>query len=158
MLLCGVALILLSGAALTRHVYLSETRRFIEETPKSWAQMDLRWEREGRQGQGIYAYSSKEMRPGCAADMSKIEGDESGLEEPRLAVFTSRRLDLNRIDFETLRVLKGVGSKTAAAIIRYREKHGPFRRIEELLEVKGIGPARFKVLRPSLAVETSGNP
>lgn len=122
---------------------------------ESWLDMNLCWEPDGQLGRGIYSHESKDVRL-----VHRVEG--AGLKQerqvdPRLAVFTFKAMDLNRIDLDTLKVLKGVGPKTAAAIIAYRQNRGPFRKIEDLLEVKGVGPARLKVLRCSLAVNIPSN-
>ncbi|MCJ8169115.1 ComEA family DNA-binding protein [Atopomonas sediminilitoris] len=51
-------------------------------------------------------------------------------------------VNLNTADVQTLdRELKGVGPAKAQAIVAYRTEHGPFEVVDELLEVKGIGPA-----------------
>ena len=57
-------------------------------------------------------------------------------------------IDLNTSSVEQLMTLKGIGKKKAQAIITYREKHHGFQRIEELEQVKGIGP---KLLSSNLA-------
>ncbi|MFP3875035.1 MAG: ComEA family DNA-binding protein [Thiohalophilus sp.] len=36
--------------------------------------------------------------------------------------------------------INGVGQKKAAAIIEYRKQHGPFKKVEDLMKVQGIGP------------------
>ena len=48
---------------------------------------------------------------------------------------------------EQLDTLPGVGPATAAAIIAYRDEHGPFTSVEQLGEVSGIGPAKLAALR-----------
>jgi len=54
-------------------------------------------------------------------------------------------ISLNKASAHDLaRVLKGVGLKKALAIVSYRKAHGPFRRIEELTAVSGIGPSLLK--------------
>lgn len=51
-------------------------------------------------------------------------------------------VNLNTADIETLaRELNGVGMAKARAIVEYREAHGEFTMVDELLEVKGIGMA-----------------
>ena len=53
----------------------------------------------------------------------------------------AQTVDINVADAATLdRVLLNVGPAKAAAIVAWREANGPFRRIEDLAEVKGIGP------------------
>jgi competence protein ComEA len=49
-------------------------------------------------------------------------------------------VDINRADATTLaKELEGIGSSRAQAIVQYREKNGPFKKADDLLNVKGIG-------------------
>jgi competence protein ComEA len=48
-------------------------------------------------------------------------------------------VDVNTADAKTLTTLKGIGAKKAQAIIKYREKNGNFKSVQELASVKGIG-------------------
>ena len=59
----------------------------------------------------------------------------------------SSGVSLNSATAEELTELKGVGEVTAQAIVAYREEHGGFQDIEELLEVSGIGPAKLAQLK-----------
>jgi competence protein ComEA len=61
-------------------------------------------------------------------------------------------IDLNTATAAELDSLPGVGPSIAAAILRYREEHGPFQSVDELLEVPGIGPTRFEQLRSLVRV------
>lgn len=61
-------------------------------------------------------------------------------------------VDLNRATAEELDALPGVGPSTATAIIAHRESQGPFRTLEDLLDVRGIGDARLENLRPLVTV------
>lgn len=56
-------------------------------------------------------------------------------------------VDLNVATEQQLDTLPGVGPSTARAILAYRVQHGPFSRIEDLLNVRGIGPAKLDALR-----------
>lgn len=56
-------------------------------------------------------------------------------------------VSLNNATAEELTELKGVGEVTALAIVAYREEHGGFKDVEELLEVSGIGPAKLAQLK-----------
>lgn len=48
-------------------------------------------------------------------------------------------VNINTADAKTLLELKGIGLKRAQTIISYREKNGPFKSVEDLTRVKGIG-------------------
>lgn len=61
-------------------------------------------------------------------------------------------LDLNTATAEQLEDLPGVGPSTASAILAYRQEHGRFRSVDELLEVRGIGDARLAELRDKVRV------
>ncbi len=65
-------------------------------------------------------------------------------------------VDINSADAQTLATnIKGVGDKKAAEIIRYREKHGPFSSIDELENIKGIGPKLIEKNRSNLLIVNS---
>jgi competence protein ComEA len=61
-------------------------------------------------------------------------------------------VDLNTATLEQLDELPGVGPTTAQAIIDHREQNGPFRSVDELLDVRGIGDAKLAQLRPLVTV------
>ena len=65
---------------------------------------------------------------------------------------SSAPVDLNRATPAELEALPGVGPATATAIITWRTENGGFRRVDDLLEVPGIGPARLERLRPLVRV------
>ncbi|MEN5201185.1 helix-hairpin-helix domain-containing protein [Pseudomonas wadenswilerensis] len=63
------------------------------------------------------------------------------------------KLDLNQADAATLQsTLTGIGKTKAEAIIAYREEHGAFTSVDELLEIKGIGKALLDRNRDKLSV------
>ena len=55
-------------------------------------------------------------------------------------------ISLSRADQETLETLPRIGPATAERIIAWRDKNGPFRSVEDLLAVSGIGPATLEGL------------
>lgn len=63
------------------------------------------------------------------------------------------RLNINRASAEELTALPGIGEVKAKAIVSYRERYGSFKRIEDLLQVQGIGSATLERIRPLIAVE-----
>jgi len=61
-------------------------------------------------------------------------------------------LNLNTATQDQLETLPGIGPKVAERILEYRTKSGGFKRIEELMNVKGIGERSFLKLKPLIAV------
>ncbi len=64
-------------------------------------------------------------------------------------------VNLNTASAGELEKLPGVGAATAARIIEYRQKKGPFKKIEELMNVQGIGEKSFLKLKPQITVGKS---
>lgn len=61
-------------------------------------------------------------------------------------------VNINRASATELDALPGVGPSTAQAIVDYRTTNGPFGSPEDLLNVKGIGPAKFEAMRQLVGV------
>ncbi len=61
-------------------------------------------------------------------------------------------VDINRATAEELTTVPGIGEATAARIVAFREEHGPFKRTEDLLKIRGIGEKSFQKLRPYLVI------
>ncbi len=66
---------------------------------------------------------------------------------------TQIKLNLNTATVEELVELPGIGESKAAAIVAYREEHGPFQTPEDLLLVSGIGEATLEGLAELVTVE-----
>ena len=62
------------------------------------------------------------------------------------------KINLNTATREELMTLKGIGEAKAADIIRYREEQGPFRAIEEVMNISGIKEAAFQKIRDDITV------
>ena len=66
-------------------------------------------------------------------------------------------IDLNAAAVYELQRLPGVGEKRAQAIVAYREEHGPFRSVEDLTQVSGIGEGILAGLRDYVTVEAAAS-
>ena len=62
-------------------------------------------------------------------------------------------LDLNTATAEELATLPGIGAELAGRIVAYREAHGGFDSVEEIMEVSGIGEGKFAALEGRITVE-----
>jgi competence protein ComEA len=65
-------------------------------------------------------------------------------------------IDLNRASAEDLGAIPGLGPALAQRIIDYRQAHGPFKKVEDLREVSGIGPQNLQKLKPYLGLGSPG--
>jgi competence protein ComEA len=61
-------------------------------------------------------------------------------------------VNLNTASASQIEALPGVGASTAKRIIEYREKNGGFKKVEELMNVKGIGEKSFLKLKSMVTV------
>jgi len=61
-------------------------------------------------------------------------------------------ININTASATELEALPGIGAKTAARIVEYRQKNGPFKKIEELMNVRGVGEKSFLKLKPQITV------
>ena len=62
-------------------------------------------------------------------------------------------VDVNRASQSQLEAIKGIGPAKAKAIIEYRDKHGAFKNLEDLANVKGFGKSSVAKLKGQLSVD-----
>jgi len=61
-------------------------------------------------------------------------------------------VNINTAAAEQLTAIPGIGEAMARRIVEWREEHGPFGRIEDLMKVKGIGEKSLEKMRPHITV------
>lgn len=66
-------------------------------------------------------------------------------------------IDINRAPADRLETLPGIGEEIAGRIVAHRTKYGPFRTVEGLIEVSGIGEAKLRALRDLVTVQPYPN-
>ncbi|MEQ8232316.1 MAG: helix-hairpin-helix domain-containing protein [Gammaproteobacteria bacterium] len=72
-----------------------------------------------------------------------------------LAAGAAERINLNTADAATLAAgIDGIGPAKAAAIVAWRDEHGPFKTVDDLLLVRGIGQATLDSNRERLTAST----
>jgi competence protein ComEA len=93
----------------------------------------------------------------CLALLSAVSVTSGLLSAPAPAeTETSRKtVNINQATADELARLPRVGSKLAGRIVTHRSQHGPFKRAEDLMAVKGVGEKKFASLKPYLAVSGS---
>jgi competence ComEA-like helix-hairpin-helix protein len=64
----------------------------------------------------------------------------------------ARPIDLNRATAAELQQIPGIGPRRAAAIVRFRQKSGPFRRVEDLLAIRGFSTRMLQKIKPYVVV------
>lgn len=65
----------------------------------------------------------------------------------------SGTVNVNTATLEELQLLPGIGESRARAVIELRKQRGGFKRIEDLLEVRGIGESSLEKLRPFVTTQ-----
>jgi competence protein ComEA len=65
---------------------------------------------------------------------------------------TTEKVNINTATAEQLQTLPGIGPALAKSIVDYRTKTGKFKKIEELINVKGVGEKKFEQIKDRLTV------
>jgi competence protein ComEA len=85
-------------------------------------------------------------------DGDQVVVPSSGSSEPSGASPGDGLIAINRATIAELEALPGVGPVLAGRIVAYREEHGPFRAVEDLLDVPGIGESKLASIRDLIRV------
>ncbi len=114
---------------------------------------------------GIYRYAERKtptaLAAACEAEYAPSDRSDPTIADGSRIVFTGRAIAISRMDAavllsyhqpislteattKDLELIPGIGPKTAGAVIEFRERAGPGLRIEQLIEVRGIGPKTLK--------------
>jgi competence protein ComEA len=94
-------------------------------------------------GERVYVPRKGERPPDLLTGGPVPPGSAGALTQP---------VNLNSATAEQLDALPGIGPATARAIIAWRQQHGRFKRVDDLLNVRGIGPAKLDALRLQVRV------
>lgn len=134
---------------LVAHTLIAEARP-LPATLNDWMQ------RQQQADEQLAAQSPKRVTTGTSArsvgrDQSQIlalSGSGDALLGEQVSV------NINTADStELMAKLDSIGRKKAQAIIDYRQKHGPYRRVDDLLAVKGIGPSTLEKNRAHIRLQ-----
>jgi len=86
------------------------------------------------------------------AQQSSDQGQTGQTSKPTKTSSAPVAVNLNTATAVELEALPGVGAATAARILEYRQKNGGFKKIEDLMNVRGIGEKTFLSLKPLIVV------
>lgn len=64
----------------------------------------------------------------------------------------AEKVNINKATAEQLMEIKGIGESYANRILEYREKNGPFKKIEDIMQIKGIGTKLFESIKDKITV------
>ena len=87
--------------------------------------------------------------PGIAAQAKPQASAKSG---------STQVVNVNTASAADFEALPGIGPKMAARIIEYRQKNGPFKKVEELMNVRGLGEKNFLKLKAQLTIGAPSKP
>ena len=90
------------------------------------------------------------LRPALSAFLSLALASIAFAADP--ASTEGKKVNINQATAEQLANLPRVGAKAAQRIVDHRKAHGSFARVEDLMEVKGVGEKLFVVLKPHVTV------
>lgn len=96
--------------------------------------------------------------PAAAQQSSPKTGKPAAAVKAEKPAPSAAPVNLNTATQAQLETLPGVGAKAAERILEYRQKNGQFRKIEDLMNVKGIGEKSFLKLKPLLTVTDKAAP
>lgn len=82
-----------------------------------------------------------------------INGESSQLVSNQGAVKNNQKININTATQTELETLNGIGPSTADKIIKYREKNGKFKNINELKNISGIGESKFNGIKDNICIK-----
>ena len=108
-------------------------------------------------GEGIYVKTEKSAEAdytvGSGTEQDKAINDDSYVESKKLSENTaSDKININTAGIEELVELPGIGETLAQRIVDYRKEHGRFDTIGDIMDVKGIGEAKFNAIKDLITV------
>ncbi|MBN2082995.1 helix-hairpin-helix domain-containing protein [bacterium] len=83
---------------------------------------------------------------------AKKESTDRHTDPPAHSTKQAVKLDINSASRNELTTLPGIGEVLAERIVAYREQHGDFKRVKDLLKVDGIGEAKLAAIEPLVCV------
>ncbi|MEX0593164.1 MAG: helix-hairpin-helix domain-containing protein [Balneolaceae bacterium] len=83
-----------------------------------------------------------------------VESEQGSSDRKKDEDASGDRLDLNHASAEAFRRLPGIGPVYAERMVRWRQQFGPYLSVDQLIEIRGIGPKRLEALRSRVRVSS----
>jgi competence protein ComEA len=150
-----------------RQLFAEADRKATTEGDPSEAAQAARGEHDEESGKAETAQTETEEAAGSEVDIhrsgtdtvpmagSKPDSDNGGTRMEADAG-GGNLLDINQADAGRLTELPGIGPSKANAIVEYRKANGPFRSLEDLKKVKGIGEKTFQSIKHLITIGNVG--
>ncbi|HDR7513873.1 helix-hairpin-helix domain-containing protein [Bacillus mobilis] len=81
-----------------------------------------------------------------------VPNKDEQVQEAAAASKGEGKVQINAASKEQLEKITGIGSRKAESILKYREEHGPFQKIEDLLEIDGIGVKSLEKIKDQIII------
>ena len=110
-------------------------------------------------GEGIYVKTEKsgeaDNTAGSGAEQDKAIDAVDTYDEPEKSPENtiSDKININTAGIDELIELPGIGDALAQRIVAYRKEHGRFDNIGDIMDVKGIGEAKFNAIRDLITIQ-----
>ena len=103
-------------------------------------------------GSRIYVPTKDEVRNGTAEPEYVARNAADAETSEDVNTDDTGKVNINTASKEQLMALTGIGEAKAASIIRYREEHGSFQKVEDLMEVEGIKEGVFQKVKDQIKI------
>ena len=100
-------------------------------------------------GSRIYVPTKEEVKAGMDNGGTLTQNEDNA---EKAGSTSDGKVDINTAEKNELMTLSGIGEAKADAIVRYRDEHGAFRKIEDLMEVEGIKEGVFQKVKDQIKV------
>lgn len=126
-----------------------------DDASTDWVAKNLNLAAKLSDGDKIYIPTQREIERTAAGVVSGLDAQVPlPASAPVVSETNCSKVNINSASAGTLEeCLSGIGPTYAQRIVEYRESHGGFKSIEEIQEVKGIGPATFAKIKDQITVD-----
>ncbi|GLI34466.1 ComEA family DNA-binding protein [Desulforhabdus amnigena] len=84
---------------------------------------------------------------------TQAKQEEPAAAKPAVEDASQAKVNINTANAAELEKLPGIGPKIAEQIVQHRDANGPFKTVEDLKSVKGVGDKKFEAIKAKIAVE-----